>query len=50
MIRINHTHCDNTEFEVARSQQDFDSAEFIAFSEDIAKVVSDHIPNPFRKG
>ena len=44
-----YTHYDDTEFEIGCSQQDFDSDEFIAFSEDIARVVSDHIPNPFQK-
>ena len=44
-----YTYYDNTEFEVGCSQQEFDSKEFIAFAENIAKVVSDHIPNPFRK-
>ena len=45
-----YTHYDNTEFEIGCSQQDFNAEEFIAFANDIAKVVSDHIPNPFRKG
>ena len=44
-----YTNYDDTEFEVGCSQQDFDSGEFVAFAEDISKVVSDHIPNPFRK-
>ena len=44
-----YTHYDNTEFEIGCSQPDFRSDEFKAFAEDIAKVVSDHIPNPFRK-
>ena len=44
-----YTHYDGTEFEIGCSRQDFDAEEFIAFAEDIAKVVSDHIPNPFRK-
>ena len=44
-----YTHYDDTEFEIACSRKDFDSEAFIAFAEDIAKVVSDHIPNPFRK-
>ena len=44
-----YTHYDNTEFEIACSQQEFDSEGFIAFAKDIAKVVSDQIPNPFRK-
>ena len=43
------THYDNTKFEIGCSQRDFNSGEFVAFAEDIAKVVSDHIPNPFRK-
>ena len=43
-----HTHYDDTEFEIACSQKDFDSEAFISFAEDIAKAVSDHIPNPFR--
>ena len=43
------TNYDNTEFEIGCSQRDFNSEEFVAFTEDIAKVVSDHIPNPFRK-
>ena len=43
------TNYDNTEFEIGCSERDFNSEEFIAFTEDIAKVVSDHIPNPFRK-
>ena len=44
-----YTNYDDTEFEVGCSQQDFDSGEFVAFAEDISIVVSDHIPNPFRK-
>lgn len=44
-----YTNYDGTEFEVGCSQQDFNAGEFVAFAEDIAKVVSDHIPNPFRK-
>ncbi len=44
-----YTRYDGTEFEIGCSQRDFDPAEFSAFAEDIAKVVSDHIPNPFRK-
>ena len=44
-----YTHYDDTEFEIGCSRQDFNSEEFVAFAEDIAKVVSDHIPNPFRK-
>lgn len=44
-----YTHYDNTEFVVGCSQQEFDAAEFTVFAEDIAKTVSDHIPNPFRK-
>ena len=44
------TDYDNTEFEIGCSQPDFNSEEFVAFAEEIAKVVSDHIPNPFRKG
>ena len=44
------TDYDNTEFEIGCSRRDFNSEEFVAFAEDIAKVVSDHIPNPFRKG
>ena len=45
-----YTIYDNTEFEIGCSQQDFDVEEFIAFVKDIANVVSDHIPDPFRKG
>ena len=45
-----YTNYDNTEFEIGCSQQDFNAEEFIAFADDIAKVISDHIPNPFRKG
>lgn len=44
-----YTRYDGTEFEIGCSQRDFDSEEFTAFAEDIAKAVSDHIPNPFRK-
>ena len=44
-----YTHYDNTLFEIGCSERDFDSEEFRAFAADIAKVVSDHIPNPFRK-
>ncbi len=44
-----HTCYDGTEFEIGCSQQDFDSEQFRAFAADIAKVVSDYIPNPFRK-
>lgn len=44
-----YTHYDGTEFEIGCSRQDFNAEEFIAFAEDIAKVISDHIPNPFRK-
>ena len=44
-----YTNYDDTEFEIGCSQQDFNAGEFVAFAEDIAKVVSDHIPNPFRK-
>ena len=44
-----YTNYDNTEFEVGCSQQNFDAEEFTAFAEDIANIVSDHIPNPFRK-
>ena len=45
-----YTCYDNTEFEVGCSGEKFNSDEFKAFAADIAKVVSDHIPNPFRKG
>ena len=44
-----YTHYDDTEFEVGCSQQDFNAEEFKAFAADIAHIVSDHIPNPFRK-
>ena len=44
-----YTRYDGTEFEIACSRKDFDAEAFVAFAEDIAKVVSDHIPNPFRK-
>ena len=44
-----YTNYDDTEFEIGCSQKDFNSEEFIAFAEDIAKVMSDHIPNPFQK-
>ena len=41
---------DGTEFEVCCSAQDFDAGAFKAFAADIARVVRDHIPNPFQKG
>ena len=44
-----YTHYDDTEFEIGCSQQEFDSEAFKSFAEDIAKIVSDHIPNPFQK-
>ena len=44
-----YTSYDTTEFEIACSRQDFNSEEFVAFAEDMAKVVSDHISSPFRK-
>lgn len=44
-----YTHYDNTLFEIGCSERNFDSEEFKAFAADIAKAVSDHIPNPFRK-
>lgn len=44
-----YTHYDDTEFEIGCSRQDFDSEAFKAFAENISKVVSDHIPNPFQK-
>ena len=45
-----YTSYDNTEFEIGCAGKDFDPEEFMAFAEDIARVVSDHIPNPFQKG
>ena len=42
-----HTHYDGTEFEIICSRPDFDADEFKAFSDYIATIVSDHIPNPF---
>ena len=44
-----YTHYDNTLFEIGCSRPDFDSASLTAFAEEIAKVVSDHVPNPFQK-
>ena len=44
-----YTHYDNTLFEIGCSVRDFDSEEFKAFAADLATIVSDHIPNPFRK-
>ena len=44
-----NTRYDGTEFEIACSSPEFDAEGFIAFAEYISGVVSDHIPNPFRK-
>ena len=40
---------DGTEFEIGCSRPDFDAEGFRAFAEELAEIVSDHIPNPFRK-
>ena len=45
-----HTCYDGTEFEVACSRTDFDPDLFREFAEELAKIVPDYIPNPFRKG
>ena len=44
-----YTHYDNTLYEVGCSRPDFDSGSFTAFAEELAKTISDHVPNPFQK-
>ena len=44
-----YTCYDNMEFEIGCSAPDFDAEGFKAFAAGLAKIVSDHIPNPFRK-
>ena len=44
-----YTCYDGIEFEVGCSGGDFDSEGFSAFAADLARVITDHIPNPFQK-
>ena len=44
-----YTFYDGTEFEIACAGKPYDAAEFAAFIDYLGTVISDHIPQPYRK-